>query len=334
MGGHSGSAPEDREIRIQAPQLAGRAFPRAAVAVGAGVFAVLVGVVLIVVGLIGSMPTPDRPGSATPTLGHPVTPAVAATAAPADLATATATDSPHAVADDMPPHGRRSAPVEPSPDAVAAGATILRLQRLDLTRYLGSVVKRGDPGAGMVALTFDDGPWRNTRTILRDLTATGSHATFFMIGNRLKGEPELGRAVLAQGSEIGNHTYTHVRMKKMSKSVFDAEVVRTQDVMFSLIGWRPRLVRPMSGSQDVGGVRMAAQAGLVVADWSDHSEDTMGDATVASILRNATFARSGAIILMHEKKKETVEALPAIIAALHKRGLKLVTVSELLDASK
>ena len=234
----------------------------------------------------------------------------------------------------MMPAARFAARAEPSSEVVAANATIRRLSRLDLTRYLGRVVRRGGPATRMVALTFDDGPWRNTETILRDLTATGSHATFFMIGDRLKGEPELGRAVLAQGSEIGNHTYTHVSMKKVSRSVFDAEVVRTQDVVFSLTGWRPKLVRPMGGLQDVGGVRMAARTGLVVADWSDHSEDTMSDATVASIFKNATLVRSGAIILMHEKKKETVEALPAIIAALHKRGLKLVTVSELLDASK
>jgi peptidoglycan-N-acetylglucosamine deacetylase len=212
-------------------------------------------------------------------------------------------------------------------------ATIRRLSRLGIKRYRGALVERGAYDTGMVAITFDDGPSENTVPILKELTATGSRATFFLIGARVESAPERALAILAQGSEIGDHTYSHVRLTRMNPESFAAEVDPAQDAIFAATGWRPTLLRPKGGWIEDRAVQMAAGEGLVVVDWDVHSGDTAADATVGSIVSHATSGGSGSIVLMHEKRRETVEALPRIIERLQRRGLKLVTVSELLAAS-
>lgn len=226
-------------------------------------------------------------------------------------------------------------PAKPASDASAAiAATISHLDSLDISRYLGRKVKRGSAATKMVALTFDDGPSKNTLAVLDVLRTNGAKATFFFVGGRAQDNPQLPAAVLAQGSEIGNHTYLHVRLLKMSQATFDAEVGRTQRVIEALTGYTPKIVRPQGGRQDAAGIAEAARAGLVLVDWSIHSTDTDKKATVASITRAATGARGGDIILMHETRKESVKSVAGIIRALKARGLRFVTVSELLAASK
>jgi len=221
-----------------------------------------------------------------------------------------------------------------SAGSAAVATTIQRLRRLDLEPFLGRVINSGNPATGMVALTFDDGSMNeeDTLTILRDLTSTGSRATFFMVGERLAWHPNAARAVLANGSEIGNHTTTHASLVGLGEAEFKTQVLDTQDIVFSLFGWRPKLLRSLGGGYDDALLARAAANGIALVNWNVDSGDTAKTATSASILANASQAQPGSIVLMHETKPETVQALPAIISALQGRGLKLVTVSELLAA--
>jgi peptidoglycan/xylan/chitin deacetylase (PgdA/CDA1 family) len=216
-------------------------------------------------------------------------------------------------------------------DARAAGE---RLSALKLDRYRGVVVRKGDPDTRMVAITFDDGPSRNTATLVKDLEAAGARATFFFVGSRARGHWQQQQLVLAAGSEIGSHTWSHVRLMAMTETAFGAEAAKAEDVFRHDSSFRPKLIRAMQGDIDAGSVAMADSLGLVVVNWSVHGDDTTRDHSAAQIARAALSARGGDIILLHETNPVTAEALPTIIKGLQKRGLKLVTVSELLAASK
>ena len=169
---------------------------------------------------------------------------------------------------------------------------------------------------------------------MRILKAAGARATFFFVGNRLEGRVVGPRAVIAAGSEIGNHTYTHRMLKGITPRIFAAEVLRTQQLDERLFGLRPTLLRARGGIMDAASEKMASDAGLVVVDWSKAGQDTVPEAEPGYIASHAERARGGSIVLFHETRKETVQALPRVIKALQDRGLELVTVSELLAASK
>jgi peptidoglycan/xylan/chitin deacetylase (PgdA/CDA1 family) len=218
-----------------------------------------------------------------------------------------------------------------SKEASAGGA---HLASLKLDRYLGVIVHRGDPATHMVAITFDDGPSKNTAGIIKDLKAAGGKATFFFVGSRARGHWQQQQLVLAAGSEIGSHTWGHERLVRMTQKSFDAQTIRTEDVLKHDSSFRPKLLRAMHGDIDRASVAMAESLGLVVVNWSIHGDDTGNGQTTARIVRNALSAGSGDIVLLHETNPRTAEAIPAIIKGFEKRGLKLVTVSELLAASK
>ncbi len=273
----------------------------------------------LALGLAGCSSTPRQaaPGRANAVSGRPGSTMPPATAVPASAGVSQAAGAAASV--------DTSAQIE---------ATISHLNSLDISAFRGKKVKHGDPATKMVALTFDDGPSKNTLALVAVLKRYHVKATFFFVGGRAQDNPTLPPAVLAEGSEIGNHTYNHVRLVKLDPAQFEAQIGRTQRVIEALTGYTPKVVRPQGGRQDAAGIADAAKDGLVLVDWNVHSQDTDKKLTVAGITRNALGARAGSIILMHETRKESIEAVPGIIKGLEVRGLKLVTISELLAASK
>ena len=290
----------------------------------------VVGIGLIVAGFVGA-----RSGA----VARHVTraPAAAKPAVPSSIVTRTV-----AATSSAEPTSSAGATVATSSSALASvgntttaamKATIARLDAYDFSGLLGRVIKRGTASTGMVALTFDDGPGQYTEQVLSDLRQANIHATFFFVAGRARGHVQDLRDALAGGNEFGDHTFSHVAIAGMGPASFDAEVGRAQRLFRTFVGFEPKLLRPQGGHQDARSVALAKKAGLVVVDWSIHSTDTNKNATVASITRVASAAPAGAIVLMHETKRQTVEAIPGIIAKLKARGLKLVTVSQLLAAS-
>jgi peptidoglycan/xylan/chitin deacetylase (PgdA/CDA1 family) len=310
---------------------------------GVAVVATMAGLVLIVVGLVGLLPRTNAlpesvssgtipPSASARTASARTAPTIAAVVAQAAVATTAGdtTQTPALIsAPDTPPVPT----LGDASDARATAETISHLEGLDISSYLGREVKRGSASTGMVALTFDDGPSANTEAVLAALKAAGVRATFFFVGGRAKVRETEVRDALAAGCEIGDHTYSHVELTKLTFTQFDAEVGRAARLLREVSGYAPKLVRPRSGKFDAAALSFAARLGLVLVDWNIHSGDTDKKATVASISANASRAPAGSIVLMHETRKETVEAVPAIVATLKARGLRLVTVSELLAAS-
>src|SRR3569833_501448 len=134
----------------------------------------------------------------------------------------------------------------------AAGACLFELSRARCVALVAPEGCRVHTTAPVVALSFDDGPTeRGVNAILPELARTQAHATFFQLGGEAEKHPELVRALLAAGHEVGNHTYSHRRNVGHSQAFYDSEIARTQSVLRAA-GASPRLVRPPYGKKLIG----------------------------------------------------------------------------------
>lgn len=175
-----------------------------------------------------------------------------------------------------------------------------------------------------VALTFDDGPYPETTPAL--LAALGDvPATFFLWGEHAAAHPSLVRAIAAAGHVIGNHTWTHPRLTGLDAGARDQEVRRTQDLLAELTGARPALFRPPYGDTGPTVAETIAGHGLTEVLWSVDTRDWAG-ASADEVVAAASRAEPGGVVLMHEGRPATVEAVPRILAALAARGLRPVPV--------
>ena len=186
-----------------------------------------------------------------------------------------------------------------------------------------------------IALTFDDGPHpRYTGQILEILDKYDVKATFFFVGQNIEYYPEAARAVVDAGHEIGNHTYTHNRVKEMSQDKVLAEMSRCDDMIYRLGECQTVLFRPPEGAFGEAVEKSAEMLGYSVILWSIDTRD-WDHSTPAEIFQNVTQnIDSGDIILMHDYvgyNSPTPQALELIIPELQSRGYRFVTVSELIN---
>lgn len=204
------------------------------------------------------------------------------------------------------------------------------------TRILNTLIARGERvscGGGRsnaVALTFDDGPGPYTDRILEVLRAHGAHATFFLVGNRIVYWPEAPREEAGLGG-VGNHTWSHARLTELPRWRTWLELARAQYEARSRLGWRPRLFRPPYAARSREVDDVARRLGLLQVLWNVDTRDDVPGAKVRDVVRNAVAGlQPGAIVLMHEIHPWTVRALPQILRAIRLRGLRAVSVPELL----
>jgi peptidoglycan-N-acetylglucosamine deacetylase len=194
----------------------------------------------------------------------------------------------------------------------------------------GLAVYCGGGRGGYVALTFDDGPGRYTARVLAILRRAHARATFFVVGDRVRYWPGLVRAEVDQAA-VGNHTWDHARLPGLGRRATYAEIARTQSAVVAATGVRPLLFRPPYEATSDSARRIARALGLTVVLWSIDSGDSLPGATADSVARTVIpRLRPGAIVLLHDIHPAGVAALPRILRALHRRGLRAVTVPELV----
>jgi peptidoglycan/xylan/chitin deacetylase (PgdA/CDA1 family) len=194
----------------------------------------------------------------------------------------------------------------------------------------GEAVYCGGGSGNAVALTFDDGPGPYTEQILSELRAAGAHATFFLVGNRLQYWPELAREETLVGT-VGNHTWSHPPLTQRPDWIVWLELMRTQYAVAQEVGWKPRLVRVPYALHSAATDAIVRKLGLVEVFWDVDSRDDVPNARVADVVRNVTRGlRPGAIVILHDIHPWTARALPQILAAIGARGLRAVSVPELL----
>lgn len=182
--------------------------------------------------------------------------------------------------------------------------------------------------AKCIALTYDDGPTAYTPMILDALKARSAVATFFVLGDKLDYfKPTLNR-ILQEGNEIGNHSWSHPHLPKLSAGQVRSEIQRTQDKIKLLTGYLPLVMRPPYGETNP---TVARNVGLPQILWSVETFDWRDSNTYLTTQRALAQARPGRIILMHDTHRSTALAAPAIIDGLQGQGYTLVTISELFD---
>jgi len=192
---------------------------------------------------------------------------------------------------------------------------------------------------GTVALTFDDGPDpRWTPQILDVLRRHHAHATFFVIGSKVNQYPELARRILAEGHELGVHTFTHPLLAEIPSWRRKLELTLTQNAIAGATGQQTTLMRPpyaaepdaITGS-DYAVLRDAAGAGYL-AVLTDHDTDDWRRPGVDAIVRAATpEPGSGAVVMLHDSggdRSQTVAAVDRLLTALDRPGYHFTTVSE------
>lgn len=197
-----------------------------------------------------------------------------------------------------------------------------------------TVITHGNPHLPEVALTFDDGPSIYTPQILAILQRYNAKATFFPIGQSITEFPSYLQQDLTGGNTVGNHTFTHPHLTTLSYPAIYKELSDTQNAVQNATGTRPTLFRPPFGEYNADVLTAANQLGLTVVTWSADSSDWNNpQPSAAQIASNVLGAAgNGAIFLLHEggNRANTVAALPAIIEGLQARGLRLVTLPQML----
>jgi len=195
-----------------------------------------------------------------------------------------------------------------------------------------TVVAHGDPSQPAVALTFDDDlDAAATRAIFAILTRERVPATFFPLAPAVAQDPLLWRSIADAGYPIGNHTTTHADLTTVDSDRITTEIAGARRTIERAIG-RPSapLFRPPFGRLDARVAQVAGSLGYrTVVLWDTASSDWLG-VTPADVTADSLAGGSGCIVLLHAGPAATIAALPAIIAGYRARGIRLVTVPELL----
>jgi len=206
------------------------------------------------------------------------------------------------------------------------------LARLAVARFalLGKPIYCGGHRNRVVALTFDDGPGPYSHLALRLLRRYDAHATFFLVGRLLERWRQIPAHELTLGA-LGDHTWSHVDLAKLSQRAIAGELIRTRQALASLVHVEVRLFRPPYGASDAAVEQVVRRLQLLEVLWNVDSLDSEG-ANAAQIARNVVaHLSSGAIVLMHENRGQTIKALAfTLLPELRRLHYHLVSIPELL----
>ncbi len=182
-----------------------------------------------------------------------------------------------------------------------------------------------------VALTFDDGPVAGiTDALLHTLQKLGVKGTFFVIGRHVLQHPNITKRIAAAGMELANHSFTHPNLTRLTPEEIARQILETDAAVLDATGRLPRYLRPPGGDWNPKVAAAAHQWGITPCMWSVDAwaaEEVGAYPAIRTVLQQV---HPGAIILMHNGRLATIQALPTIVNALKKAGYRFVTVSRLL----
>ena len=203
----------------------------------------------------------------------------------------------------------------------------------------GRIISRGRPRAPAIAITFDDGPAEPyTSQILDVLQQFGAHATFFVLGARAQGAPEVLQRAAREGHEIGNHTWDHAALPLRTPAAIRGTIRRTSDLVEQIIGVRPRVFRAPFGWRNPWLDGAARREGCEPIAWTAGVYDTDRPGVEVIVSHAIEGFVDGSILLLHDGRSfdpdpdasQVVDALPHILHEARRRGFRLLTVSQLL----
>ena len=180
----------------------------------------------------------------------------------------------------------------------------------------------------VVALTFDDGPNATTTPQALDILAKYKiKATFFVQGKNIAGNEALLKRMKSEGHEVGNHSWNHPVLTKLSLEDAKKQITDTETAITSVLGKSSKLMRPPYGaiSDDI---RNSLDLSFIMWDVDSLDWKSKNEAAILTEIQRQT--TDGSIILMHDIHQTSVNSLPKVIEYLQGQGYSFVTVSELL----
>jgi peptidoglycan N-acetylglucosamine deacetylase A len=194
----------------------------------------------------------------------------------------------------------------------------------DLEKYKTYIKKRTRKA---VALTFDDGPSPKTTPVALDLLKKyNAKGTFFMVGHDVEGNEDIIKRVIAEGHQIGNHSWDHPVLTKISLEKAKSQINDTTAALKKASGLDVHIMRPPYGAIN-GAIQAAVDQSFIL--WDVDTLDWKNRNT-ASIMKEVRKAQAGSIILMHDIHQTTIDALPLILQYLTEQGFEMVTIEELM----
>lgn len=197
----------------------------------------------------------------------------------------------------------------------------------NVIKRINNIVKQNDK---YIALSFDDGPnGTNTINILKTLKKHQAKATFFLIGSRIEEYTVQKNIYSKYNCEIGNHSFMHESVQTNEINSIRNSIIQCQNAISKAFNVVPNLYRAPYGEMNKDILLLLKELNMIPIRWSVDSEDWCTDKKdfiIANVLNNIA---DGDIVLMHDKKQITIDALNFILDKLNQNGYSFVTISEL-----
>ncbi|KAA6452419.1 polysaccharide deacetylase family protein [Bacillus atrophaeus] len=195
-------------------------------------------------------------------------------------------------------------------------------------------IYKGHPDKPMVAFLINVA-WGNEylEKMLPVLQQHHVKATFFLEGNWVKNNPELAKKIANEGHEIGNHSYNHPDMSKLTTGRISEQLGKTNEQIEKTLDIKPKWFAPPSGSFRKAVVDIAAEKGMGTVMWTVDTIDWQKPAPSVLQTRVISKIHNGAMILMHPTDP-TSQSLEALITKIKEKGYALGTVTELMDETR
>ena len=217
---------------------------------------------------------------------------------------------------------------------VLSGYALFQLSKSRTFQFFGGLTSRVQTDRPVAAITFDDAPSEYSDQVVSILSEKGIPATFYAIGQNIEKYPEETKNIVRQGSELGNHTYSHQPLVLQPLSFIDNEIQKTSQLIRQA-GYPGEITfRPPNGKKFIGLPWYLHEHNMKTIMW-DVEPDTLFQGDAEAIVKDALeHTQPGSIILLHPFCKTECaadrQALPKIIDGLREQGYSFATISELL----
>ena len=179
-----------------------------------------------------------------------------------------------------------------------------------------------------IALTFDDGPHPEyTPKLLDGLKERNVSAAFFLTGENSEQNPEIVERIYREGHIIGNHSYTHVQLSKLSDLEACKEITKANEAIENITGKTPDYIRPPFGSWNKN---LDCITNMIVVLWDVDPLDWQCQNKELVVKRVVSNVKEDDIILLHDSYQSTVDATFEIIDTLEKKGYEFVSLDEII----
>ncbi len=206
--------------------------------------------------------------------------------------------------------------------------------RVHLSDLPASPIYKGHPEKPMVSFIINVA-WGNEylSDMLAILKNHNVSATFFLEGNWTKKNPELAKMIVSAGHEVGNHSYSHPDMKKLTAAQAREQIIKTNEIIEAATGEKCIWFAPPSGSFRDETIKIADELNMKTIMWTVDTVDWRKPSPEALINRVMSKVDKGSMVLMHPTES-TAKSLDRLITLIEQKDLQIGTVSELMNEER